>query len=207
MNEANPRTIIQRRSAGVFFTPQAVVRYLVRHTLEPLSGTQRRDRPLRILEPACGDGGILAEAFRCLRQRRLQECVQQSAGQGNLDPAHLIRDAEGNWQLGDGEQRGLLLSSCFGLDIDPEFVSATRRGLAGLVAAGNPAQMRSMESALRSNIRCGDALLGPDFELPPDAEGGDRPVDGNETLPASGKRPAAVSTPLSATHLTSTSAG
>ncbi|MCU0871625.1 MAG: N-6 DNA methylase [Pirellulaceae bacterium] len=177
MDEANPRTIQQRRSAGAFFTPQAVVRYLVRHTLEPLVGSHRGDRPLRILEPACGDGGILAEAFRCLRQRRLQECVQQAAAEGSFDPAHLLRDAEGNWQLGDGEQRRLLLSSCFGLDINPEFVAATRRRLAGSAAAGDPARRRSLESVLRTNIRCGDALLGPDFELPPDAGGGDRPVD------------------------------
>ena len=177
MDAANLRTTRQRRAAGVFFTPPAVVRYLVRHTLEPLLDTHQGDRPLRILEPACGDGGILAEAFRCLRQQRLQECVQQAAAQGSLDQAHLLRDAEGNWQLGDSEQRRLLLSSCFGLDIDPEFVSATRRELAGLVAAGKPAQMRSMERVLRTNIRCGDALLGPDFELPPDADGGDQPVD------------------------------
>ena len=177
MDAANPRTIKQRRAAGVFFTPPAVVRYLVRHTLEPLLGTHRGDRPLRILEPACGDGGILAEAFRCLRQQRLQECVRQAAAQGNLEPSHLLRDAEGNWQLDDSEQRRLLLSSCFGLDIDPEFVSATRRELAALVAAGKPAQMRSMESVLRTNIRCGDALLGPDFELPPDADSGDQRVD------------------------------
>jgi hypothetical protein len=177
MDEANPRTIHQRRSAGVFFTPPAVVRYLVRHTLEPLLAERRGDRPLRILEPACGDGGILAEAFRCLRRQRLQDCVQQAAVLGNFAPPSLLRDAEGNWQLSDDEQRRLLLSSCFGLDIDPEFVAATRRGLAGLAAAGTPAQMRSMERGLRTNIRCGDALLGPDFELPADAGGGDQPVD------------------------------
>ena len=72
----------QRRSAGVFFTPPAVVRYLVRHTLEPLLGDLRGDHPLRILEPACGDGAILTEVFRYLRQHRLQECDQRSAAQG-----------------------------------------------------------------------------------------------------------------------------
>jgi hypothetical protein len=177
MDEAHPRTIKQRRSAGVFFTPPAVVRYLVRHTLEPLLGANRGERPLRILEPACGDGGILAEAFRCVRRQRLQDCVQQAAVPGDLASTQLLRDAEGNWQLSGDEQRRLLLSSCFGLDIDPEFVAATRRGLAGLAAADNPARMRSIERELQTNIRCGDALLGPDFELPADAGGGDRPVD------------------------------
>lgn len=176
MDAANLRTTAQRRAGGAFFTPPAVVRYLVHRTLEPLWGTHQGDRPLRILEPACGDGGILAEAFRCLCRQRLQTCVQQAAAQGSFDQPHLVRDAEGNWQLRDGEQRRLVLSSCFGLDINPEFASTTRRKLAGL-AAGKPAEVRSLERALRANIRCGDALLGPDFELPPDADGGDRPVD------------------------------
>ncbi len=159
MDAGNPPTPRQRQATGVFFTPPAVVRYLVQHTLDPLWATRLDDQPLRILEPACGDGGFLAEVFRYLRQRRLQECLQQTARRGAFEPNGISRDAEGQWQLSAGEQRRLLLSSCFGLDIDPEFVVATRRTLAGL-ATDQPAPLVELQQSLQANIRCGDALLG-----------------------------------------------
>jgi hypothetical protein len=150
---------------------------MVRRTLGPLLDASCADRPLRILEPACGEGGFLAEAFRCLRERSLQECVREADAQGCHDPTRLVRDAGGQWHLSYGEQCRLLLSSCFGLDIDREFVGATRRELAALVGDDQPAQVRSLERALSANVRCGDALLGPDFELPPEAGGSDNRVD------------------------------
>ena len=68
----------QRRAGGVFFTPPAVVRYIVHHTLGPLLDAHRDKRPLRILEPSCGQGVFLAEAFRYLRERHLYNALRRN---------------------------------------------------------------------------------------------------------------------------------
>jgi hypothetical protein len=215
----------QRRAAGVFFTPPAVVRYIVQQTLGPLLNDRRDASPLQILEPSCGEGAFLAEAFRYLCDRRLDTCVQattmpgaDAAGLANpksrldtcvqatttpgADAAGLanpksrldtcvqatttqgvgertgllVQDAAGKWQLTAAEQRQVLLNSCFGLDIDPALVAAARGQLARLVTDDTAAERQSLLRGLRANIRCGDALLGPDFPPLPEGQGRERPV-------------------------------
>jgi len=186
MGDASTRTadagardrFARRRAAGVFFTPPAVVRHIVHHTLGPLLEARQDERPLQILEPSCGEGVFLAEAFRYLRNRRLDARIRAAATQGTVGaPADLVQDVEGKWQLPADEQRQLLLSSCFGLDIDPALVATARGRLARLVTGAAAAKTESLQRELSGNIRCADALLGPDFPQVSNAEGSDQPVD------------------------------
>jgi hypothetical protein len=125
-----------RKTAGEYFTPDRIVKYIVRETLKPLLSRGAEQRPLRVLEPACGDGGFLAECYRFLLDRH----------RAKLTPA---------------ERRQILLASCYGVEINPELADITRRRLAELAAG--PQEAEALVELLRANIRCGDALIGPDF--------------------------------------------
>jgi type I restriction-modification system DNA methylase subunit len=60
----------QRKADGVFYTPDAIVRYIVQQTLSPLiEAPSAAASTLRVLDPACGDGAFLVEVFRFLAAR------------------------------------------------------------------------------------------------------------------------------------------
>jgi adenine-specific DNA-methyltransferase len=58
-----------RRATGVYYTPPEIVRWIVDLTLGPLLGANLQ-RPLQILDPACGAGEFLVEAQRYVHGRR-----------------------------------------------------------------------------------------------------------------------------------------
>lgn len=110
-----------------------------------------RDSRTRILDPACGAGLILQGVFRALVQQR--------------------KDREGRVLTAD-ELRETLSMSVFGIDIDPESVTAARFVLllalveeCGKAGAGPlpPGQLAKACTALPATIRCGNALIAPDY--------------------------------------------
>ncbi len=57
----------ERRRRGAYFTPPSLVEVLVRDVLEP--SFVGRSTPPRVLDPACGDGRLLAAAGACIAAR------------------------------------------------------------------------------------------------------------------------------------------
>ena len=127
---------------GIFYTPQHVVCTILNqalpHRLELSAG-----QTLRILDPACGSGIFLVEAFRTLKAKAKKPL--------------------------DYESRKRILEQCiFGIDRDPLAVQITRFLLQcelafseqlGLFSAPHPPH-------LSENIRCGNSLLDLcDFDL------------------------------------------
>ena len=57
-----------KKAGGVFYTPQYIVEYIVKHTVGELvkDKTPREIAKLRILDPACGSGSFLIGAFQFL---------------------------------------------------------------------------------------------------------------------------------------------
>ena len=92
----------------------------------------------RVLDPACGAGVFLVEAYRRLLD-------DEAARLGRL--------------LTTSERLARLRASVFGVDIDPLAVEATRRALLrealGRDAPDHP------DADLTANLRCADALLDP----------------------------------------------
>ena len=151
----------KRRATGVYYTPQPIVEYIVRQTLDPLvkQTAQQSCRP-RILDPSCGDGAFLKQAFRHLQASSLDGCFHA------------------------GEQ-------LFGVDVDGPAAAAARQALLRMAAVEGATESKSppsqnhvkaghegsdqrrkqvfridsktLSARLRRNIRCGDALIGPDF--------------------------------------------
>lgn len=138
-----------RGGTGVYYTPPHVVDYLVKNTVGELlaAGTKRAaQRPLRILDPACGCGAFLLGAYQYLldwhRDRRL---------------------------LTRAEKKRILLGHIYGVDLDPQAVEVTKFALVLKLLQGEIAASASLAfvehtlADLGRNIKCGDALIGPDF--------------------------------------------
>jgi len=163
--QTNPDTLRTRKAAGAYFTPELVVRYIVRHTLDPLLSAARPDRPLRILEPACGQGVFLVEAYRYLLGWHFEQYTKRGierSATGNA--ARLERTGSGQWRLTYRERKRILLSSLFGVDQDAPAVEATRFALARAAAIDDPESTESLTAELARNIRCGDALIDGDSQ-------------------------------------------
>lgn len=158
-----PKTRSSRRARGAYFTPERVVRYIVRHTLAPLLGAASLDRPPRILEPACGDGVFLVEAYRYLLAWFL-ECYQKAPESHAVGPKRRLEKTEADgWRLTFAERKRILFASLFGLDQDANCVEAAKSALAKAAIDGDLGRIDSLVTRLEANIRCGDALIGADY--------------------------------------------
>lgn len=132
-----------RKAGGVYYTPQQIVDHVVRHTIGPLWPSPA----LRILDPACGGGFFLLAAYR-----------------------FVLSAYSDHRQLAVPDRIELLRRHIHGVDIDAQAVEVTRRSLLlealGGDAAGPPSAslQREARAILARNIRCGNAIVGPDFQ-------------------------------------------
>jgi len=154
--ELKPSRSSRRSRAGAFYTPPALVDWLLDAALDPAIADARARRPgepdavlaLRICDPACGSGRFLAAAAR----RLAAALARDRAAPGEPTSAHH-----------HAAMRDVLRRCIFGVDIDDIAVELCRASLAGLaVGTDDPA---AVARALTEHIREGDALLGATPEL------------------------------------------
>jgi adenine-specific DNA-methyltransferase len=138
------------QSAGTTVPPLPAVRYMVRSSLTAARAVRssREILPLRVLDPACGAGGILLTAY--------QNLLDHSSG----------------GIPGFEERREILTDSIYGLDINRHAVAVTRMLLLfRLTETRGPEKvygdfLRFSEEVfrdLRHTIRCGNGLIGPEI--------------------------------------------
>jgi hypothetical protein len=74
-----------KKAGGVFYTPQYIVEYIVKHTVGELvkDKTPRDMAKLRILDPACGSGSFLIGAYQFLLDRHRDWYIE------NLVPVYI----------------------------------------------------------------------------------------------------------------------
>ena len=134
------KTQSQRRQLGSYYTPRFIVQRMLCDCLQPFFDEHscRETQPIRILDPSCGDGAFLLEAFEILKQQ-YASCDAAFASSLQIVKQHL-----------------------FGVDIDPAAVETLHRELMNRI---NPSrsQVKKMKQILYENILCGDALTGSDF--------------------------------------------
>ena len=128
----DPRKQEKRKKQGIYYTPQFVVRYIVRQTLgkmlnpevtsdkglKPLAQpsvsrmpTPEQVHALRILDPACGSGSFLIEAFDVLDRWLAQN--------GTEEDKHFPRR----------RRMRILQENLYGVDLDDQAVEVTRLNL------------------------------------------------------------------------------
>jgi hypothetical protein len=164
-----------KKAGGVFYTPQYIVDAIVGRTVgELLKGrSPAQSDKLRILDPACGSGSFLIQAYQMLldwyRDRYVEDSPEKRAK--GRKPV-LYRTAKGEWRLTTAERKRILLNGIYGVDIDPQAVEVTKLSLLLKVLEGENEESLSnqlllfQERALpdlSENIKCGNSLIGPDF--------------------------------------------
>ena len=133
----------ERRAAGVFYTPQALI---VRLTRQALDASRAPLDTLRVIDPACGSGAFLVFA--------LEEIADRLAAAGDLRPIAAIR-------------REVLVRGIFGVDRDPTAVWLCQLRLwLSVVVEDDLAKDEPLVPLpnLDRNVREGDALAGPGFD-------------------------------------------
>jgi len=176
----NAPTKSKRKAQGIYYTPTFVVRYIVQQTLARYLDERGYNpaRPVRVLDPACGSGSFLIEAFDVLDQFVARQRGQDRPNpltpfpkrEGGTDdsPLHPERSAaESKEGEGQGErsyydirdharQREILEQCIYGVDKDEQAVEVARLNL--LLKA---LHLREKLPTLK-NIRCGDSLVSGD---------------------------------------------
>jgi hypothetical protein len=158
-----------RKSGGVYYTPDHIVRYVVDGTvgavLETLVPSDVAGTCL--LDPACGSGSFLLGAF----ERLIDWHTAWYASQRELDregaASPLYQDARGVWKLTTAKRVEILLANVFGVDLDERAIAVTKlslslRALEGQLEEAGDAALAL--AGLDANIRCGNSLVDTDFD-------------------------------------------
>jgi len=170
-----------KKAGGVYYTPTYIVDYIVRQTVGKLveGKTPKQIAKLRVLDPACGSGSFLINAYQYLLDwHRDWYIAHGPEGWARGRNPALVETTSG-WKLTIAERKRILLGNIFGVDIDPQAVEVTKLSLLLKVLEGESEQtiqpyLRLFQQRalpdLGGNIKCGNSLIGPDFyqqkELP-----------------------------------------
>ncbi|MBU3878630.1 Eco57I restriction-modification methylase domain-containing protein [Faecalicatena sp. AGMB00832] len=109
---------------SVVSTPQEVVKYMVKNTLDKvcIGKTPGGIRKLKIVDPSCGSGIFLEEAYQYL----VDYCTQWYAVNR---PEYLLELGNGRKKLPIEEKRELLVHCIYGVDIDIHAVEVAKFSL------------------------------------------------------------------------------
>lgn len=139
----------KRKAQGIYYTPQFVVQYIVRQTLGRVLEERGLEgaRNVRVLDPACGSGSFLIEAFSVLDEFIARATNQQPAS-AKGDTHDLAR------------RMAILTRNIYGVDLDAQAVEVAQLNLL-LRAANQRGRLPQLQ-----NIRQGNSLIsGTDEEL------------------------------------------
>lgn len=160
-----------RKAGGVVYTPSLIARYIVQHTVAKglEGGTPNTVKSFHILDPACGSGSFLLEAYDYLLRWYRDWYINHSPQRRASGKKPVLRQTVGNdWQLTTGERKRILLRHIYGVDIDPQAVEVTKLSLLLKVLEGETQEQLALlhDRALPdlgNNIKCGNSLIEPHF--------------------------------------------
>lgn len=169
-----------RRAGGVYYTPSHIVRYIVRSTLEPLLQGRKpahfhgkNPKTMRVVDPACGSGSFLIEAYQFLLDWYLDAYLTEGPEKwGAGRNQRLYKGLDDKWFLTASERKRILTDHIFGVDIDSQAVEVTKLSLLLKVLEGETretllqqlqlVQERALPD-LGDNIKCGNSLISSNY--------------------------------------------
>jgi Eco57I restriction-modification methylase/TaqI-like C-terminal specificity domain len=177
---AGHRAIIEnkpevKKAGGVYYTPTYVVEYIVKNTVGKLleNKNPKQAAKLKILDPACGSGSFLINAYQCLLDWHRDWYIKDGTKKwATVRSPVLYQGYGGDWRLTTAERKRILLNNVYGVDIDSQAVEVTKLSLLLKVLEGENEETLNRQFKLfheralpdlGSNIKCGNSLIGPDF--------------------------------------------
>jgi len=161
-----------RKAGGVYYTPHYIVEYIVRNTVGEIlkDKTPAQAAALKILDPACGSGSFLIEAYQYLLDWHLDYYIQNDPDKWKKGKEPKLFDSRTGLHLTLSERKRILVNNIFGVDIDKNAVEVTKLSLLLKVLEyeGREVQQKSLFNErilpdLYHNIKCGNSLIGSDF--------------------------------------------
>ncbi|MBI5473746.1 MAG: N-6 DNA methylase [Ignavibacteriae bacterium] len=142
---------------------------------QPKSLTPEEISQLKIIDIACGSGAFLLGAYQALMDYHLSWYAEHPTGVSIVDGVpDVVVGMDGKPRLSMRKKRDILLANIFGVDIDKRAVEVTQMSLFLKMledeepGRASPSQHDEMSkyvlSGLEENIRCGNALLGSDWQ-------------------------------------------
>lgn len=131
----DPHKQTKRKSQGIYYTPQFVVRYIVQQTLGKLLAEGADPYRIRVLDPACGSGSFLIEAFDVLDRHLAQHGMEDHRVHPRKRRLHILQH------------------NLYGVDLDPQAVEVARLNL--LLRAANERGLLPM----LHHLKVGNSLI------------------------------------------------
>jgi len=162
-----------KKAGGIYYTPTYIVDYIVRQTVGKLveSKTPKQIAKLRVLDPACGSGSFLINAYQFLLDWHHDWYLAHKPESWAKGRNPVLVQTTSGWKLTIAERKRILLDNIYGVDIDPQAVEVTKLSLLLKVLEGESEQtiqpfLRLFQQRalpdLGDNIKCGNSLIGPE---------------------------------------------
>ena len=163
-----------RKAGGVYYTPKYIVDYIVNNTVgEKLKNKKPANiERLTILDPACGSGSFLVNAYEKLLNWHLDHYSHKDNIKQSLKKELIYEVDAKTYRLTIKEKQHILLSHIYGVDIDRQAVEVTKLSLLLKLMEGESSESSGflfkhsdlqLLPDLSKNIKCGNSLIGKDF--------------------------------------------
>jgi type I restriction-modification system DNA methylase subunit len=158
-----------RKAGGVYYTPEYIVRYIVKETVGKLieGKTPAEIAQLAFADIACGSGSFLIEVYAQLLDYHVRYYLANRAKAKKED----IFERDGKLHLTLKKKKEILLNNIYGADIDFQATEVTQLSLylklledATMMDAHQFGLFKeTILPDLRNNIICGNSLIGTDI--------------------------------------------
>jgi len=165
-----------KKAGGVYYTPQYIVRYIVENTLGVKIKGQSPDAiaQLKVVDPACGSGSFLVEAYQQLLNYHLDYYSSEKQREQALKNSRIYETGKNVYKLTIEEKQRILLNNIYGVDIDGQAVEVTKLSLYLKLLENEGSETKDrgqlfkfsdmkLLPSLDSNIKCGNSLVGSDY--------------------------------------------
>jgi len=162
-----------KKAKGVYYTPKYIVEYIVKNTVDKrIEGKAPKEiSQVKILDPACGSGSFLVQAYQHLLNYHLEWYAKNDPAKNERE-GKILRGPDNATLLTIKEKKKILLNNIFGVDIDPQAVEVTKLSLLLKVLEDEDQESIAFQQKLwrerslpdlDNNIKCGNSLIENDF--------------------------------------------
>ncbi len=145
-----------RKKTGIYYTPKYIVHFIIENTIIKILEENLDILPqLKVLDPACGSGAFLSQAYDILylKYGDYNEIINSKLAIKSKD-MDLKKYIEVLQDYKTEFDKKILTNNLFGVDINPESTEITKMSL-----WFKTAQKNIPLNKLEANIKCGDSLI------------------------------------------------